>query len=146
MRCPDCNKFVSYEEPEAELNSVDLNDSSLHASVRVILKCAECSQELKDAEIETDTDIEHDCKKKLAVEHKEKSGDPLFEIESDGEPQGTDRTQTTDRHGRQIRNSRYMRRYYGFTLETEVKCLCCEEKFIVTLEGEEQASGFNELV
>ena len=54
MRCPDCNKFVSYDEPEVEVNSINVNGEAVTASVRVALNCADCSTGLKEAEIEAD--------------------------------------------------------------------------------------------
>lgn len=147
MRCPDCSKFVSFDEPEPELNSVELDGSTLRASVRVVLKCADCGNELKDAEIEAEKEIEHDCKNEAEKARREKAGEELFEVTDDGEPAGNDRFQDKDRHGRPIKRARYMRHYYGFDLETTVKCLCCgEEDIAVATEGEESASGFNELV
>ena len=51
--------------------------------------------------------------------------------------------ETKDRHGKPIKSSRYMKSFYGFILESEIKCRKCGEVFDVTVEGEEQASAFN---
>ena len=150
MRCPDCNKFVSYDEPQCEVVSVELDGDSVRASVTVQLNCQECSQILKDAEIEAETTIEHICKPEAEREKDQKpdpdykDGDDQFEVESDGDAEGSSRLEDKDRNGKQIKYSRYMKTFYGFTLYTEIRCRKCGEVFTVSLKGEEQASGFNE--
>ena len=67
-----------------------------------------------------------------------------FEVEVD-EVELTSRTQTTDKHGKPIRNRRYMRTFYGFQLSYSVKCSCGEEVASGTIEDETQASGMDEL-
>lgn len=156
MRCPSCNKFVSYDEPQCEVNSVELGDDHIHVSVTVQLNCADCGDTLKDAEIESEAQVEHTCKPE-AERKPEWQPDPdykpaegsandeeQFEIESDRDPEGTSRLQTKDRNGKDIKSRRYMKSFYGFTIEPELKCRKCGESFSVTLAGEEQASGFNE--
>jgi phage FluMu protein Com len=148
MRCPDCNKFVSYDEPQCELGSVEIIDNELLANVTVTLNCAECGTTLKDAEIETSATIEHTCiedvKKEWNKTEPFKEGSEQYEIVDDGEPFGESRTQTIDRNGKPIKSSRYMKTFYGFSMESEIKCNCCGEHFNIDLQGEEQASGFNE--
>jgi hypothetical protein len=150
MRCPDCNKFVSYDEPQCEVGSVELDGDTVRANVTVQLNCQECSQTLKDAEIEAETQIEHVCKPEAEREKDQKpdpdykEGDDQFEVENDGDAEGSSRLEDKDRNGKQIKHYRYMKTFYGFTLDTEIRCRKCGECFPVTLEGEEQASGFNE--
>lgn len=51
MRCPDCNKFVSYDdsnEPEADDADIDA-EGHVTGTVRVYLTCAECGTDLKEA-------------------------------------------------------------------------------------------------
>lgn len=152
MRCPDCNKFVSYDEPQCEVNSVELDETLVRASVTVQLNCQDCGGTLKDAEIEAEAEIRHECKPeaerdkdwKPEADYKPDDGESQYEVESDGDAEGTNRMETKDRHGKPIKSSRYMKSFYGFTLESEIKCRKCGEVFGVTVEGEEQASAFNE--
>lgn len=67
MRCPDCQKFTSMEEPQCEWESgpdVEASkqedgsfDISVTGSVRVVRNCADCSTELKTATLEMDDTI-----------------------------------------------------------------------------------------
>lgn len=150
MRCPDCNKFVSYDEPQCEIGSVEIDDETVRANVTVQLNCQDCGSTLKDAEIEAEAAVGHECKpeaergKDWEPDADFKKDDDQYEVESDGDAEGTNRMETKDRHGKPIKSSRYMKSFYGFTLESEIKCRKCGETFSVTLEGEEQASAFNE--
>ncbi len=123
MRCPDCNKFVSYDEPQTEVQSVEIE-----------------AEEALDHECKPEGERGEDAKPDADF----KEGDEQYEIENDGDAEGTSRTETKDRHGKPIKSSRYIKSFYGFTLETEVKCLKCGQTFGVQLEGEQQASSFNE--
>lgn len=134
MRCPNCNKFVSYDEPEAQVDSVELNGGTLSANVRLVLNCSECGGELKDAELEAHKEIEHECD---ACD---------LEIADEGTPDTFSRLQDKDRRGKTIKSSRYMKTFYGFSLECSINCTKCGESIEAQLDGEEQASGFNELV
>lgn len=150
MRCENCAKFVSYEDPPtAELQSVEKDGSDgLRATVRVALLCAECSNELKESEIETEAKIEHECK----LADKRKTGDPVvivgsdeqYEIEADGDPEGTSRREAKTPKGKLI-PGRYQKQFYGFELSTTVKCNCCGESFDVEIKDDQQASHFDEL-
>lgn len=51
MRCPDCNKFVSFDaevEPEVQ-ESFDPRTGVVSIDVRIVNACAECGAELKEA-------------------------------------------------------------------------------------------------
>ena len=150
MRCSNCCKFVSFDEPQCEVGIVEVDDLNVHASVTVNLNCAECGDTLKYADIEADTTIEHKCKPiaerdaKWTPDPEYKEGDDKFEVEFDGDAEGESRQQTKDRNGKPIRSQRYMKTFYGFTLESDIKCRKCGELFSIFTTGEEQASGFNE--
>ena len=78
MRCPDCNKFVSFNDPEPAMdsdpditpafaddkgNTVEADKATrvtfgLNGSVVVTLTCAECGTELKQGEITFECDTE----------------------------------------------------------------------------------------
>ena len=140
MRCLSCNKFVSYDEPEVEVQSGNVSGETVNGTVRIVLKCAECGEELKDVELDYDLLIEHECKKC-------KDGEtPEFEIESEVEGEPNEHFQQNDRHGNPIKLARYRKHFYGADLTGTVKCSKCGEKITVEGDVSEQASGLNELV
>ncbi len=48
-RCPDCNKFVSLEEVEPEVNTLEVDEEGIiEADVRIVNACADCGTELKE--------------------------------------------------------------------------------------------------
>lgn len=145
MRCPDCNKFVSFDEPQVEIQSVDVSDSELTVSARVSLNCADCGTELKEATIDEVVDLDHTCNDPAKPDTGYEDGDDQFTAEESG-AEGTSRQETKDRNGKQIKSSRYMKTFYGFQADIDCHCCKCGADFSVSVEGEEQAGSFDELV
>jgi len=144
MRCPTCNKFVSYDEPEIEIDEGTINEGNEEnkftatASVRIVLKCAECGEELKEANEDVEIEFEHECKKSdFDFEDLE-----LNEITGEG----FSRVETKDQHGKPIKHARYMKTYYGAELTLEASCGLCGESLSGSEKVECQASAFDELV
>lgn len=142
MRCPDCNKFVPFEqnEPEVELDITDERDQEVEkgtevqvtAQVRLVLACAECGTELKEANLEAE---------EMVTIEGHLGDDHVLSVEDDG-------SDTTDRYdGKEGTPMRYRKHFYGATIEYKVTC-SCDQALDATgsLEVEEMASGFDELV
>ena len=128
MRCGDCQKFVGLEFPDPELESVDVTPSGcVTAAVRLIRACTNCGQELKEAELELESQAELDDVHDKA--------DPAHLLEATAEIEGTERTE-----GRARKRS-----FYGAKVTVTVKCGGCDYKEEVVLEGDVQASDFEEL-
>ena len=139
MRCSDCNKFVSFNEPEVEVTDETIAGNVVSGRVRIVLQCAECGQELKDAELDFEMEIDHECSKCG------KDEEPTFTMDTvNASP--NERFQDKDRHGKPIKLARYRKHYYGADLDCKVTCEKCDEEIEVTSSVEEQARGFNELV
>lgn len=74
MRCNSCNKFVSYGDPEVEVDETSFNSEEMTVDVTVKLQCAECSEDLKTA-TETITvgpgegGSKHECNAKDHADH-----------------------------------------------------------------------------
>jgi len=144
MRCPNCNKFVSYDEPEVEIDESAISEGdeenkfTATASVRIVLKCADCGEELKEANEDVEIEFEHECKEK----------DFYFgELElNEITGEGFSRVETKDRHGKPIKSTRYMKTYYGAELTLEVFCGLCGESLSGNEKVECQASAFDELM
>lgn len=145
MRCPDCNKFVSFDEPQVEEDSIDVDGVEVTGSVRVVLPCAECGTELKEATLDFELLIEHECADDSTVLDDWVGDDDELEYEIVSEDYtGCDRYQDTDSKGKKITNSRYMKHFYGAEVSITVKCLRCGEEIELTETVDEQASCFDE--
>jgi hypothetical protein len=149
MRCPDCQKFVSFDaevEPE-EQNGPEFDGTGVEAEYRRVLTCQECGTELKEsmitvmAEVEwgKDTTPADECPGENAVE-----GEHEWEIE-DASAEATIGTIDRDRHGKKIKNPRYMKITYGVNISGTVKCANCNAEGTYNGDAAETASGFDEL-
>lgn len=145
MRCGSCNKFVSYDDPPTvEVQDTTVEDGTVMVQARVVLCCQECSTELKEASIDAEATFEHTCNPEgKPPEDVDDDGNQFEAEDPDGE--GTSRQETKDRNGKPIKNSRYMKTYYGFEAEVDIRCKKCGDNFPVSVSGEEQASSFEEL-
>jgi hypothetical protein len=163
MRCPSCQKFVSYGEPEVEVTDYaeEADDDTVTAEVQVSLACQECGEALKEATLEAQGQVAHECDLGDVVKHllSQNQDDPtkvgaddvdaavadrVFDVdEVTADP--LERTQDTDAKGKKITNPRYQKQFYGATVEWAVTCGACQEKLTVTAEVEEQASAFEEV-
>lgn len=57
-RCPDCNKFVSFEEEEPEIN-VDVDDEgAITGTCRIVNSCQDCGAELTEYTFDIETAVE----------------------------------------------------------------------------------------
>lgn len=131
-RCPNCNKFVSLEQAEPEVTA-QVNGDVVDLDVRMVLTCAECGEELLEAEVSDEFTIDnHDCE------------DAEYE-EVDTTAEATDRYQDKDRHGKLIKSMRYRRHYYGANGTVVVECSKCKQYVDVPFDVEEQASSFMEM-
>ena len=143
-RCPDCSKFVSLEVQEPEVEA-DIDGDTVTGTVRLVLACAECGTEMKEANLNFEIVTGHECNEtpeasgviKVAEEGQ------MFEVE-DTQAEAMDRYQDTGRHGKPLK-SFYQKHFYGADVTVTVKCEGCGETFTLTDTVEEQASGFDEL-
>ena len=124
MRCPSCNKFVSQEagDPEVEV-SVVLGVVS--GTARIVQTCAECSEELKEANF----DIEEETKAFCDNPHH------THDVEVE-DVEATDRSEG---------KGRYTKTFYGFSAAAKVTCEECKTETVVELKDEIAASSMDEL-
>lgn len=135
MRCPDCNKFAAYDDSNEPDVEVDFNadDGAVTVQARIYLTHDECGTELKEATFELETTVPEE----ILSEHK---GDD-HELDADAESQElTCRTEG---------NGRYMKTFYGASVDVALRCSCQEQKddalWMETLSDEMQASHMDEL-
>lgn len=102
MRCPGCEKFVSLEmgDPEVQDSNVD-TDGTVTITVRIVRTCADCGEEMKEATLEMTTTptpenlnghVNRESKVPLwmvtfdGVDHAEGDGHREREVECEDEP------------------------------------------------------------
>jgi hypothetical protein len=84
MRCPECSKFVAYDDgTDPEVDSVEVDeDGNVSGNVRIVLTCAECSTELKEATF----DIEGSISETFKLAHTgDEDGNHELEVEDNGD-------------------------------------------------------------
>ena len=141
-RCPDCLKFVSLEQEEPEVNSVEIESAGdiedgvqeleVTADVRLVLNCGECGGEMKEANLDATETVQFTHADDCEAEE----GD--LEIEEDG-------AENMDDYRPAGRPMRYQKHYYGADVTVRVKCNKCEAEDTFTVKVEEQAGAFDEL-
>lgn len=147
MRCPDCNKFVSFDSDLDPEVSIDVDaDGMVSGTVRIVNACDQCGQELKEATFEIDVDLSEEMKthilgaKENGVDFDEHA--PECQLEASR----TDRMNNKTRGGKLITNYRYMKHMYGAEGEIVLTCSCGEEVARQQWSDEVQGSGMDELV
>jgi hypothetical protein len=138
MRCPDCAKFVSYDDPQ----TIDIQDYRLgddddppSGEFTVSLTCAECGTELKQAEVAMEFpnfDPEY-----WAVELGKHDGSK-HQIELDIDEFDADTTYEG--------KGRYAKTFYGATGVLDVRCSCGGTFNGLPFHGYVQASDMDEQV
>jgi len=163
-RCPNCEKFVSLETEDPEIQSDEISGDedegyAVIGEVRIVRICADCSEELKEAILE----FEIGCPEGFDPETWE------YDLSVDS----SERRGTHNKRGRVILNSRYQKAYYGAEItvtftspgktcspcngdgyydeDGSLECPLCEgtgkiiEELIEEITVDEQASFFEEL-
>jgi uncharacterized protein (DUF983 family) len=139
MRCPDCQKFVSYsgdETPELD-GSIELDEStgSITATVRIHKDCGECGTELKEATLELEASADDAFMK---AHGPDAEGEHELQFDEMAEPEATE---TRDNPGRP---ARYQKTLFGATLDVTVTCSTCGDETHVTLADSVPASSLDE--
>ena len=104
--CSQCTKFRSIEEQEPEVD-LDININRITGTVRIVNSCAECSNELTEANFDIDEEVLD-----IGEEHSGEGHDLNLDADS-GE-----RTQRYEGKGR------WMKTFYGFEVPYQVTCEC----------------------
>ena len=138
MRCPDCAKFVSFDEPQVEIEQEDLTREeegfTVNVSIRMVLPCADCGTELKDYTEDLDIDIEHSC------EGTEEEEDTLL---IDEPSTSDDYRPAHDKKGKPI-PQRFQKHFYIAEISGSVICGKCGEEIPFSENVEVQSSSFDE--
>lgn len=132
-RCGTCNKFATKDvetEPEIVKDLEVDDDGEVTMNVRIFNSCADCGDELEEAELELSAQIPEEEVK----EHKGK-GHQLEPQEE--EPEVT----RTDEGG----GNRYSKRFYGVESTVSINCEC-GDSWSVDLKDKIAASGMESTV
>ena len=130
-RCPDCNKFMStnFEDPEIEEMEID-DEGYVSGSVRFVLACEECGTELREAHSDIDFQVDHTC---LLEPDRDKEIDDVFEIEEKS-------IEGYTRGGMKKGDKWYVAR-----VAAEWHCMKCNEKEEETITIEVNKSDFEDI-
>lgn len=144
-RCGDCNKFVSLEEQDPEVESVDYDGGEVRATVRIVNECAECGTELRESTLEMSTEApdgwdDHDPDQLKA---NGKDAEECARHEITVEEESYERTSRQD--GKPGTPSRFRKTFYGAKVTVKATCKCGAWEETVDLEDDVQASGMDEL-
>jgi hypothetical protein len=107
MRCPDCNKFTSFEAIDPEVECLSVDGDGINADVRVCLTCADCGVELKEYLFQVSDQVPDE----IFEAHKGAG----HELEAE---EGC--VESTDQTVKGVRR-------YGFHLEIQFSCSCAKD-------------------
>jgi hypothetical protein len=118
MRCPDCNKFVPFEDsdPEVELDvELDGDVARVTGTVRMVRCCAECGTELKEANFDVDEEV--------PLPTTDPAGHEL-PTETDSVPHTHDLSieETTELY--ESGGGRYKKNMVGYDMDFTITCSC----------------------
>lgn len=146
MRCPECQKFAAYGEPQVEALDHGSDGDQVTAEVQVTLVCAEDDTELKQGVIEASVEVEHTCDLEAVVAHMLKTTPPDQLGADDVDKAVADREfEVIDCNVTSLEGAKGKKSLYGATVEWTVSCTACDATIEVTTELEEEASYFEEI-
>lgn len=150
MRCPECNKFVGFDDGNVDEVEVEIDEDSGAVTVtgRVVLPCAECGTELKELSVDETVETADEFDDVLTVLNGvARPGDPpdvtqewadkhvtvSYELDGDPDTEFHERTQTTVQvpikkkgvvvgyRTKPIKSARYMKTFKGVAVSGTVK-------------------------
>lgn len=149
FRCTSTEKFASYDEAEAEVESEEVNGSTYTATVRCVRPCAECGEEASEYTFEVYEDFECErCGTECPghdpggnVLDKDENGDPIDPVEVEFTLELTNDPEISESGG-----GRYKKNIFTCTVSAEILCGCCGDTIMVGASDEAAASSFEVLL
>jgi len=150
-RCAECNKFVSYDQADPEVDNLEIEGNTVSATIRIVNNCDQCGTELREATLEPTIEVEiPDEHIDEGKEWCETCKEPQWVL-----PDGTHKCrehlltveeENSERTDRQEGKGRYAKTFYGATVFFSVGCSCGEMEVINgDLSDDIQASAMDEL-
>lgn len=150
MRCPDCNKFVPFDEGDVDDIEAEIDEDTgeVMISGRVVLPCAECGTELKELNVDETVQtadlfrnvlqdikstVPEDFEDKVTPEWVEKNAKVKYEWDGAPDKEFHERTQSTTtvpvkengkvvgHKTKAIKSSKYMKTFKGVTVVGDIK-------------------------
>jgi hypothetical protein len=148
MRCPDCNKFVSMEMSEPELESeleFDPEIGTILGTVRIERTCAECGTLLKEGQLEMEGELVGEDAAMMDAHlklHEKGVAQGVFEVRDVGLDTIEEGGYRSDSNG----GRRYNKSYYGAKVHFTIEC-SCDKNFAVSgsMEDKMAASDMDEV-
>jgi hypothetical protein len=114
-RCSSCNRFVSLEQAEPSVDTIEVNDlGEVRATVWLSLECAECGQEVASAELEVAFPDSYELREHIGA-HQDAEEEFTLEVEEECTPYPVD-----EYRGKGQRKTHH----YGAYLQATVNCSC----------------------
>lgn len=120
-RCPSCERFVSIDIGEPEVEELDIDEATIYCKIRLTKCCTECGEELEEAILETEESEVTFC-----------NHEGSLEIEEDG-VESYDRTEG---------KGRGMKTFYGAIVGYKVTCDECGFELNGQIGADIQSSEF----
>jgi hypothetical protein len=145
-RCSSCNKFVSLDPAEPEVDLDINNEGNITGTVRLVLACAECGDELKEYNFDVDESASDKIEEHILAHQ---ASEELFslEIESDiGENE--DHFENTDKNTGKPIPFRFQKHFYGYLVGATITCTlpeCKDWEANVEIKDNAQASSFDDI-
>lgn len=129
MRCPNCNKFASYDELDPEIEVGIGEDGTITGSVSIVNASECCGDDLTGTTFEVEL------------------AEPLVGVEQHvGEGHELDVEETSsERTSRKEGAGRYAKTFYGARADFSVTCKCKAFEVCVSWENDIQASAMDDL-
>jgi hypothetical protein len=145
LNCADCGTELKSAEIEVEIDlsgAENWTDDCLGSeeALAAAEACAVC------AAPQANHTTEHEFKGSGVRAESVPAGDDEHDWDFSISASPSERTQTTDRNGKAIKSSRYMKRFYGVEITGSAKCNKCGLEVDIEGSNDEQASAFEEQV
>lgn len=138
-QCPGCQKFCGLETDEDPDVELDLTGRTVVANIRLVRYSSCCNEEMKEANMEPEQEIDVE---QLAG-HVDEEGEALEDHDLEVEETSKEITERTEGKGRGTRT------FHGVTVSFSITCSCQEKGAKAVYEGtisdECQASAMEEL-
>lgn len=115
-RCPSCEKFVSLEPGDPELEDITIDGTEVKCTVRLTMRCAECGDDMREYYSEPVEEVAQRLEESSDYhDHFDEKGEPKTEeCELEAVENGIEQQEKTEKR----------KTLYGAEIHYEVRCTC----------------------